>query len=434
MKSLQGRAPEAIIAFAVLACFITIGLLDYANQRTQVAQYDSFSSFDYQRGGYRAWFEMLHDEGISVARYERQPAYLDSSVASLVVANNIFDAELRQQLGQPSGIYSDADMAALAKWVKAGGRLVWLVDQATSLDLPAGSAKGAIRKFVRTKSDDPLRLPRVAKTGPEKDAALAFAPSPFTQGVRTVLGSSRLRMPFDADYSLTPLVADRAGSVVGWYPLGKGSIVVVSDETLFENGRLAKADNARLAFDVATYGLQPGQTVAFEEWSHGYQAGDTWWAILPRPFRLAFGIAGAAALLLLLGATWRFGPATRLPQNDERTSLEYLTSMASLLERGDASRKAVRDLARLALHAAARSVGLPDAATASAIATRLQGSDGTDGRASDILTLERLAGYEHPTPTELVKAAQLALTLRKEFALDGLQRIQPRRATARRSA
>lgn len=432
MRNLGGRAPELIIALLVLACFVAVGWLDYSNQRRQAATYDSFSSFDYQHGGYRAWLEMLRDEGIRVARYQRRPAYLSDSVTTLVVANNVFDAELRQEFGQPSGIYTDADMLALEKWVKGGGRLVWLVDEATSL--APSSAKGSLRSALDRASDDPLRLPIVKNVGRENDSALAIAPSPFTEGVRAVSGNTGLRVPFDTDFALSPVVADRAGTVVGWYPLGKGSVIVVTDETLFENGRLGKADNARLAYNLATYDVRPGQTVAFEEWSHGYQAGDTWWAILPQPFRVAFGIAGAALLLLLFGATWRFGPAVPLPENNERTSFEYLTSMAGLLERGGAARKAVRDLAHLALHAAARSVGLPDEATASAIASRLRGSDAGERRADDVMTLERLAGYENPTSTELVQAARLALSLRKEFSLDGSQRIEPRQTTQRRSA
>ena len=43
-----------------------------------------------------------------------------------------------------------------------------------------------------------------------------------------------------------------------------------------------RADNARLSYDLATTGLTPHGSVAFDEWTHGYVAGDTWWSILPR--------------------------------------------------------------------------------------------------------------------------------------------------------
>jgi hypothetical protein len=220
---------------------------------------------------------------------------------------------------------------------------------------------------------------------------------------------------------------------VGEYPLGKGTVVVVSDESLFQNSNIAKGDNARLAYNLAAQGSHGG-TVAFEEWSHGFQSGDTWWTILPQPLKIALIIACVAALLLLVGAAWRFGPTARLPQNDERTSHEYLVSMAALLQRGHATRKAVRDLAESGLHAAARAVGLPDATPASKIAARVRGSESGDRRADDIIALERLAGYENPTTAELTRAASLSRSLRKEFGIDGFDRIEPRRSAPRRSA
>lgn len=427
----RARSVELWIALFVVGCFIAIGILDYNHERRQAASFDSFSSFDYQRGGYRAWYEMLQREGVRVARFQQRPAYLNDSVATLIIANNAFDAALRAQLGQGAGLYGPADTAALERWVRQGGRLVWLVDQATSLGLSATTIEGA--RQAAQGGGDVLRLPKVVKTGGAKDTALSTVASPLTDGVGSLLGTSRLRIPFDTDPLLSPLIADRAGSVVGSYPLGKGQVIVVTDESLFENGRLGSVDNARLAYNLATFGLQRGETVAFEEWSHGYQSGDTWWAILPRPFQLAFGIGGIAVLLALFGAAWRFGPALALPHNDERTSSEYLTSVAVLLERGGATRTAVRDLARLGLRAAARSVGLPDSAKATAIGQRLRGSESGDQRAVDVLALERLSGLERPTRAELMRAAQLSLDLRKDLG-DGLHHLAPRRSASRRPA
>ena len=428
------RSAEVLIALAVFACFVLLGWLDYRNQTRSVEHYDTFSSFDFQPGGYRAWYDLLEREGQSVARYERRPGYLTGSIATLIVANNVFDAALRAQVGRPSGTFSDSDLEALRSWVVKGGHLVWLVDRATALGESQGDVKRRLRKLLGRDVAPSLHIPAVADSGHERDAAVVIAPSPLTRGVHQLSGRGRLRLPFDADPAITPLIADDRGSVVAWYGLGRGSIVVVTDETLFENARLAKADNARLAYDLAAFGLRPGQVVAFEEWTHGYQSGDTWWTILPPALRLALGIAGGALLLLLLGAMWRFGPAAVLPENVERTSQEYLISMAALLKRGGATRKAVRDLALVALNGAARSVGLPDSSPASAIANRLLGSEAGDRRAHDLMTLERLAGYQQPSSAELVEAARLSRTLRKELMLDGPQRLEPRRAPARRSA
>jgi hypothetical protein len=428
------RSTEVVIALAVLTIFVLLGWFDYRRQQASAERFDTFSSYDFQRGGYRAWYDLLTREGIHVTRYQRRPAYLTDSISTLVIANNVFDAALRGEVGQSLGVYGDADFDALKTWISKGGRLVWLVDQATAETTPDQHATLALRKLLSRGAESKIGLPSVAKNGPEKDAAVSIVESPLTAGVRELSGNSRLRLPFDANPGVTPLIADHAGGVVGWYKLGKGSIVVVTDETLFENSRLGKADNARLAYNLVAQGLQPGDTVAFDEWSHGYQSGDTWWTIMPVTLQIALSIAGGALLLLLLGATWRFGPAVRTPENNERTSEEYLVSMAALLDRGGARRKAIADLAQIALRIAARSVGLSDSTPASTIATRMRRSDAGDRRAHDLLTLERLAGYQQPTNAELVQAARLSRNLRKELTFDGSQHIQPRRTTSRRSA
>jgi len=422
---------EVVIASAALVLFVLLGWSNYEMRRRAVETVESYSSYDFQRGGYHAWFDLLRREGIHVARYERRPAYLNDSVATLIVATNDFDTQLRAKEQLPTGQYATSDLVKLHDWVVAGGRLVWLVDQATATD---DETKQRLRKLFGLHSHGSLRLPLVSQSGTSSDAAIPIVPSPLTDGVATLSGTSGLRIPFDADPEMTPLFADDRGSVVAWYALGRGSVVIVTDETLFENGRIAKADNARLAYNLAAFGLAPGDMVAFEEWTHGYQTGDTWWSVTPWPMRLGLSVIFSALALALLGAVWRFGPAAKLPDNTERTSEEYVTSMAMLLDRGRAARKAIHDLGQIALHAAARSVGLPDSAPASLIATRLRGSEAGDRRAHDLITLERLTGYEHPSPAELIQAAQLSHTLRKDLSLDGFQHIQPRRSAARRSA
>jgi hypothetical protein len=433
MRSL--RSTEVLIALALVTIFGLLGWFDYRRQANTIETFDTFSSYDFQRGGYRAWYDLLNREGIRVTRYQRRPAYLNDSISTLVIANNEFDAALREEVGQPTGIYAESDHAALRKWVSSGGRLVWLIDQATGVsspDMPISFTLRKLREGVGAKKI--LDLPGVTRNGPGKDAAIPIATSPFTDGVGALSGTSRLRMAFNANPSVTPLIADNAGAVVGWYNIGKGAVVVVTDETLFENSRLNKADNARLAYNIAAQGLRPGDTVAFEEWSHGYQSGDTWWTIMPHTLQAALGIAAGALLLLLIGATWRFGPAAQLFENNERTSEEYLVSMASLLDRGGARRKAIADLAQIALRTAARSVGMPEASPASLIATRLRGSEAGDRRAHDLLTLERLSGFQQPSAAELVQAARLSRDIRKELTFDGLHHIQPRRTVTRRSA
>ena len=340
MSGLARISTELWIALAAFACFAIIGLLQYGGQQRTLERYDTFSSYDYQPGGYRAWYDLLAHEGVRVQRFERRPAYLNDAVNTLIVANNILDAIARSENGQPAGFFASGDYTALARWVKNGGHLIWLTDSANAIFTTA------LQRVSSGNADpsDALRLPQIARSDLKNDEAIAVTASPLTAGVHAVSGSARQRIPFANSAAVLPLVADDSGATVAWYPLGKGDIIVVTDESLFQNSRLAKADNARLSYDLVAAGLRPGALVAFDEWSHGHQSGDTWWTILPRPMQWAFAIFCGAVILALAGSAIRFGPAVRLSHNTERTSEEYVRSMAQLMRRAGATRKAVRDL------------------------------------------------------------------------------------------
>jgi hypothetical protein len=421
---------ESWIAAAAFLCFVIIALLDYQQQSRTTQRFDTFSSYDYQPGGYHAWYDLLQREGFRVQRFQRRPAYLNDAVDTLIIANNAYDAMLRSKNGQSLGFFAPADFVALQRWVKNGGHLVWLSDTAAAVGLPDLLSR-QIHQGESAQGD--LHFPPLAQSGLKKDEAIAVAASSLTAGVHSVSGLGTYRIPFAGSTTVVPLVADDTGATAVWYRLGKGAIIVVSDESLFQNSRLAKADNARLAYNFAVSDVPRG-TVAFEEWSHGYQAGDTWWTILPKPLQWAILIFGGAVLLAIIGSVIRFGPAVRLPVDNERTSEEYVRSMAGLMKRAHAARKAVRDLAQLAHHEVAQALGLPDSVPAATLAQRLRGSERGERIADDLLTLDRIAGYEHPSPAELVRAACTCFTLRKEYESHGEWRRSYSRSDQRRSA
>jgi len=385
---------EAIVAFIAIVAIATAAYLEQLRQ-TAASAFDTRSSYDAASGGYRAWFELLQREGVRVERFERRPAFLDGSIDVYVIANETLGNYIAtSQVEEAPDYYNDGDWFALAKWVKAGGHLVWITD---------GYAQPAY-----------LNAPELVGKGPASDDAVTVTPSSIAANVRSVSGTSKLRVPFDSG-GAPPIVADDTGGVVAGYPLGKGTMTVVSDASLFENGRLALADNATLAYDLATTGLTQHGSVAFDEWSHGHVAGDSWWSVLPRPFQTALIVIALALVALGIGTGLRFGPAVKLPDESERTSEEYLTSMAVLYRRGGAVKEAVVDMADSCLRDVAASLGLSEGAGGRAIAARA-GGHGGDERGEAVMELDRIRSYEAPTESELVRAATLSVTLRKEFS------------------
>jgi hypothetical protein len=386
-----------IVVLVLAACGVLfMAYVGYRREAANAPRYDTFSSYDARAGGYRAWYELMAREGGHVERFERRPVFLDDTIGTLVASFNMRELLLRaQSTGDATGQLQKIDFENLRAWVKRGGRLVWVTDGSLDAEMGVGHA---------------------GDKGPVRDEAVSIAASPLTAGVSAVSGTSKLRIPFGTSAAGLPLVADGGGSVVTAYRLGKGTIIVVTDQSLFANNRLAKADNARLAFALARADTS---AIAFDEYLHGYAAGGSWWTILPVPVRVAILIVLCGLLLLLIGQTLRFGPTARLPENAERTSAEYLSSVAALLARGHAARKAVRDLASTTLHDVAHGVGLSEQASLSTLAARLRFGEGGARRADELIELDRLGGLEQPSDKDLVRAACLSASLRKEFSRYG---------------
>ncbi|HEY5094836.1 MAG TPA: DUF4350 domain-containing protein [Candidatus Eremiobacteraceae bacterium] len=409
--AIAARSPfpvfEAIAALLVVAGFATVAYLQMQAQISAVPQFDTQSTYDAKPGGYRAVYEVLGREGVRVQQFERHPAYLDGSIDVFVVS----DAEVGPSLTIP---LQQADIDAIGAWVKAGGSL-----------LVIGHAY---------RGDPALKMAAIARTGGPNDRARPIISSALTDGVRSVDGTSTNRIPFAGAQRQIPAVADTAGAVVATYSLGKGSVIVVSDPTLFQNRNLARADNARLAYDLVTANAGPRGVVAFEEFSHGHQVAETFLSVLPVPARVGLAIVGIALLALLVATFFRFGPVVPQSDDSERTSAEYLSSMAALLARGGATRKALRDVADAAIHGLAESLGLHDSAPVALLAARLRGRSAGDAAADALLELNRLRSYEYPKEADLLAAARIASVLRKEYAPNARIGFGRRRTSAKRSA
>lgn len=413
------RVPWVELAVAGLSILLLVLLANrQVAQQNAPPTYATYSSYDAYPGGYRAWYELLRAEGVAVERFERRAAYLDRSVDTLVYAENAGEGIARGVAGRPTDSLTNADAEAITLWVQQGGRLVFLRD-------------GSVDGFARGERTTPFASQPPAGRGAASDRAVAIVASPLADGVTELDGTGKLRI---TGVDITPIIADDGGGVVGVRRVGKGEVVYVSDESLFTNARLAKTSNARLALNLAVGGRAAGRrgVVAFEELTHGYNAGDSLWGVLPWPARAAIVIAAAALLVLLAGEFFRFGPTAPALTGDERSSAEYLTSVANLLSRGRAARVSLRDLASLCVRDVAGALGLPDNAPLKLLAARLEGAH-PDSVAA-LYELTRLRANEHPSDQDLMRAARLALAIRKDIASHARIGIGRRLAPVRRTA
>lgn len=382
-RAVKRPPPQTLAAIGVLA---VLALVAVFTARREAAPAASFASTDYRAGGFRAWAALLEREGITTGRFVLRPIELTGRIDTLISA-------------QPPPASTDAnartaaDVAALAAWVRGGGRLVYVGRNGA-----LGDAENGLLRL-------PFWLPEVGARG-----SLA---GPAAAAVRTLHELGTNRMLF-VEHPGTSELADTNGDIVVRYPLGRGEVVAVSDAVPFANANIAGADNARLAFLLG----QPRRTgglVAFDDGIHGALIDRPWYRALPLPVRVSLGIAGVALLLALAGGALPGIPPLRLEPPREPTSAEFVAALAALYERTGARTAARATLVRDALATASRSGGLDGDLSPAGIAGAFAERPGGD----DVRRLVAALDGPISTDPELLAYAKLAHTVRKECSHDG---------------
>lgn len=270
---------EAALAVALLAVLVAIKLIGSGG----APDADTYAVTDYRSGGYAAFFALMQREGVAVEAFERRPAELDGRIDTLIVAPppNGIDQDVR----------TDADLAALRAWVRAGGRLVSL------------TASDAFAKPI-------------SKVERERKAATMPAPS---------------QQPAVRAY-------------------GRGEIVTLAYPQRFSNAQIGNDGNARLAYELAKP-LHAGGVVAFDEAIHGVVIDRPWWQAMTTDQRVALGGSALAIVIALAGGLLRLGPPVTVREVREPASDEFVAAAASLYERSHARRAALTLLAHGARNA-----------------------------------------------------------------------------------
>ena len=375
-----------IIALSLVCAGLLV--IGFMTDREPAASPDTYSTHDARGGGYLAWYRLLRMSGMRVERLERPASALDGSIATLVAANN--------------GRFSVADVAPLARFVRDGGRLIWI---------SAGVDE-------RDRAWKPLAFPRFRKGSGAIDAARPLVPSVVTRGVHAVYGDGSARIVPGAFPPDVPVLGDRTGAVLVRYALGRGRVVIVTDPSLFTNRNLARAGNARLALSIVTSGR--AGSVAFDEAIHGYVADRSIWSVFPGPLRAAVIGVVVVAALALYGAAIRTTPLLPPEREREPSTASYLASVANLLRRGNAARRVAAELADSTYAAAARTLGLAGLADERVLvaAYRLRGDEDS---AETVRRIARICSSERISDAALVELAEYCFALRKKGS-DGSER------------
>jgi uncharacterized protein DUF4350 len=352
---------DVVVGALVLAVLVGVSLLGHRPEPPNGA---TRASGDYSFGGYRAWYELLAREGVSVARWRRHhDALRGSRIDTLIVA--FPDSSVRSS-------WNASEHSALRAWVRGGGRLV---------DIGLWPASG---------KDDPKGDLAFLEDTPAERGALRGPWAAFV-GALGDRGTSRLVPVKHA--RVETLLADRSGALVVRYRYGRGEVIGVATEAFFENRAIGRGDDARLAYLVGRPGH--GGVVAFDEAVRGDVVEKPWYRALDAAELVALAVAALAGLLWLLYGIVPLGPAVRLRAAREPTSEEFVDAVAALYERArarDHARDALVADARRALEHAPRTAG--NTALAARVAAAATEPLATDAALVALATLARTARQE----------------------------------------
>ena len=351
------RSRDLVAILLLIALFLAGGLLlggrGAAPARTAGAEAAPDPSITNDRAsGTKGAFEWTEQLGYQPVPWRQSWSRLSPTETGVLL---VIDPEIEESFVALTGTGGEdsertaltaRDAAALRRWLASGqGHTAILL----ASRLPSGRSGPKPSPGDQDTFGDALDL--IVEAASPESRRTEFAPlQPLTdtEGMLSLHSESGARITRERPDGLA-LFGDGSGPLALEIPVGRGRLVAVADSRLFSNDTLAKSENAMFLTNLLAHYGHPHGSVLFDEYHHGDVAansGGSVWESLGRPLQLAFiqFLLAALCLMVLLGG--RFGPPVPLVRNMTRTSAEYVTSLASLYRRAEASGTALETLYR----------------------------------------------------------------------------------------
>jgi hypothetical protein len=290
------------------------------------------------------WLERI---GLEVSRVEWTEAVPDESVDLLFVL-------------RPTRRFRLEEAEDLVAWVGAGGTLAYhpnLFFTSTQFPSPADGLAEPLGLEARriTRSDN-------ARIG------VPFATRPELSDV----GSGATLELLLNDPAWVPLLLDGSRVLGASRSLGRGRVYAFTAPSLFENRRIAEGGNRDVILSILA--VHPNiRRVAFDEYHHGSVLDpDVMTAVRSNPWGWAILYAAAATLLFLVWGGRRFGPAIVPERIMGRSTGDYVSALAGLIQRSRSVTWTQRESARLARLELSRLLGTRPNASFAELARALQ--------------------------------------------------------------
>jgi hypothetical protein len=424
---MRQRIGIIITVVLVLGVLIAINAASYEgeDERQDTELTPNRSTYHSGATGTRALYDFLSESGYPVIRWREVPAQLLADTRQRVQTFVI--------IGDTALSIEEDEARSLLLWVERGGRLVLVDRKPEDQILPASGGWVIATEFgelpsltvnpgnvdemtqnvrpvqpvqptLLTQKVESVMPSRFAATisftgiktnsnsGPNQATSQAESlqdnaefenePSPTPEPV----GPPAVALEKSTPVSPAPVahLGDSRGALLVDYPLGNGSIVILSDPYIFTNGGLSLKDNLQLAINLltTTEGL-----IAFDEYHQG--RGTTRNALVSyfsgTPILPILGQLVALILVILWTSSRRFARPLPLKQIDRRSSLEFVASMAELQQRARAFDLAIENVYSRTRRVLARYAGMEYNSPRAEIAARVAARSSLESRTLEVL-------------------------------------------------
>jgi len=300
------------------------------------------SIYNDRASGSKGLFEFVRESGYTPTVWRRRWAALETSDSQVLISVAPSAEAPKQMTGgddssddESSVHLTSSDATALLNWLKPGRTAVVL-----SSELLTGHTSSSDDDSF----SDTLGLSiQKATAGQSVTQFTAVQPTPLAHGVLTLDFRSGARIQSTAP-EVAGLFGDRNGSVVSMMPVGKGRLIVIADDAFASNRALGCSENAVFIGNLLGRYARPGAKVLFDEFHHGdadIEGGGSVWGALGRPLQLTIVQLLLGMLVAFVVASSRFGTPVPLFRQGDRTSAEYVTSLANLYWKAGASTTAL---------------------------------------------------------------------------------------------
>ena len=393
------------------------------------------SIFDTRTYGSQGFFEFVNRIGYSTQVWKHDWSELPDNASVLIsIDPETSDADDAPVSSDDSGdqssrltganSLSSADARGLRSWLQKGHTAILMV---TSLSPAALS--GATEKYGFS---DVLGVSVQSPTYDKSQTDFApMQPISLTRNVVSVHASDPWRvhiqvktlaaLPLFGDVIVNPVtkMAECEPYAV-LIPCGEGKLIIIADSAFASNANLGQGDNAVFLANILKSSARPNDTVLFDEYHHGESdSNGGLWEAIGRPMQMATVQLVLAMFVLFAAVAPRFGRPLPMNATTQRTSAEYVASLAALYAGGKATTAALEPIYRQFLRDTCISVGVPVDITLDRLAQiAARGKGVSESRMRNILArCERAVAQQHLSEPDMVDIVRELEQLRKELKI-----------------